>query len=365
MMTSSRRARSNVGFTLVELLVSMVVLSIMLVLLTQLTGSLRTVIARTTSSVDAFKEARDAFETMTRRIAQATLNSYDDLNPNAVSASGSATGTSYLRASELRFISGDAGTLIAGSSYPSSVYPTDAIFFQAPLGFSTGQNTNLTQLLNTCGYFIQWGSDQNLRPSFLPASVPYHYRFRLMEVLEPSENLQLYNKTSGPSTTVSTRSASWDYTARDWFQYPVLTETPSPVHVLAENVIFLAVLPIVAPQNAQIPPNGAPDGTSTDLVKSNYLYDTAPSLTTSPVPPAQNQLPPLVYIEMIAVDEPSFIRYQAANGTATPTNLGLGGILVDASYTQRQTDVNQVTQKLTAAKISYRIFSIAIPLGAH
>ena len=179
----------------------MAVLTILLVLLTQLTSSLRSVIARTTSSVDAFKEARDAFETMTRRIGQATLNSYDDLNPNAVGSTGSTTGTSYLRASELRFISGDAGTLIAQSTYPGSVYPTDAVFFQAPLGFSATQNASLTQILNTCGYFIQWGSDQNLRPSFLPASVPYHQRFRLMEVLEPSENLQIYKKTSGPGTT--------------------------------------------------------------------------------------------------------------------------------------------------------------------
>ncbi len=85
-MTSSRRAEDNRGFTLVELLVSMVVLTIMLVLLTQLTNSLRSVISHTTSSIDAFKEARDAFETMTRRIAQATLNSYDDLNPAATAS---------------------------------------------------------------------------------------------------------------------------------------------------------------------------------------------------------------------------------------------------------------------------------------
>ena len=357
MMTPSRRAGRNTGFTLVELLVSMVVLSIMLVLLTQLTSSLRSVISRTTSSIDAFKEARDAFETMTRRIAQATLNSYDDLNPN------SGGTKSYVRASELRFISGDAGTLIAGSSYPDSSYPTDAIFFQAPLGFSmVPQYASLAQILNTCGYFIQWGSDQTLRPSFV--SSPPRFRFRLMEVLEPSENLQIYNKTSGSSTTTPVRSASWYYTARDWFQYPVLTESPTPVHVLAENVIFLALLPMVAPQNATNPQGGALDGTSTDIA-SAYLYDTAPNVTANSPPYAQNQLPPMVYIMMIAVDEASFVRYQAINGTAMPTNLGLSGILTNAAYTNRQQDVAQVTNALTAAKINYRIFSIAIPLGAH
>ena len=335
----------------------MVVLTIMLVLLTRLTSSLQSVIARTTSSVDAFKEARNAFETMTRRIGQATLNSYDDLNPNT---SGS---TSYVRASELRFVSGDAGTLIAGTTYPGSAYPTDAIFFQAPLGFTLTQNASLTQLLNTCGYFIQWGSDKNLRPAFLPNSIAYRYRFRLMEVLEPSENLQIYNKTSGPSTTTPVRSKSWYYTAYDWFQYPILNETPAPVHVLADNVVFLAILPIVAPQNATNPAGGAADGTSQDIAPS-YLYDTSPTLTNPP-PYQQNQIPPMVYIEMIAVDEPSFSRYELGNGTTIPTNLGLSGILSNASYTQRQSDVMQVTNALTAAKINYRVFSIAIPLSAH
>ena len=61
----------------------------------------------------------------------------------------------------------------------------------------------------------------------------------------------------------------------------------------------------------------------------------------------------------------SGIKTTNGNSTAAPANLGLGGILTDASYTQRQNDITQVTKALTAARISYRIFSIAIPLGAH
>ena len=121
-----------------------------------------------------------------------------------------------------------------------------------------------------------------------------------------------------------------------------------------------------APQNAAKPPGGAADGTSTDIAPY-YFYDTTPPAPPLPsqLPLSLNQLPPMVYIMMIAVDEPSFVRYQAANGTATPTNLGLGGILTNASYAQRQLDVAQVTNALMAARISYRVFSIAIPLSAH
>ena len=378
-----------------EVLVSMTVLVILLVLLTQLTGTLRGVISRTTSGIEEFRGARDAFEVMTRRIAQATLNSYDDLNPALSGTTGTTSGAnSYVRASELRFISGDAGSLLtgqytvansststtstfsAGSTYPGSnaPYPTDAIFFQAPLGFSQTQNASLTQLLNTCGYFIQWGSDQLLRPSFLPASIPYRWRFRLMEVVEPSEKLRIYNNgqggTSGPSSYLSTRSAAWDYASTDWFQYPALTEAPSPVHVLAENIIFLALLPMVAPQNASPSANPGPDGTSIDLAPG-YFYDTTPNLVLptgqAPISSSlsqKNQLPPMLYVMMIAVEEKSFARYQAMAGT-TPPNLGLVGILTNSSYATRQSDVANVTTQLTNNKIGYRIFSIAVPLGAH
>lgn len=388
-MNRSRRRIVRSGFTLVELLVSMVVLIVLVVLLTQLINTLRGVISRTTTSIEEFRGARDAFETMARRIGQATLNSYDDVNPT-ISGTASRSGTAYVRASELRFISGDAATLLtgtysgkslsAGQEYPSAPYPTDAVFFQAPLGVTQAASASayapLTQLLNTCGYYIKWDNDKDLRPSFLSSTtIPYRWRFHLMELIEPTENLRIYSVastgggttgTSGPSSTSPTRSASWDYASTDWFTYPVVSESASSVHVLAENIVFLSILPMVAPQNAiKGDNNPASDGTSTDLVGSNYLYDTTPDLAASGVKYRQNnQLPPIVYLMMIAVDEKSFARYLGA-ATAAPTDLGLAQILVNPTYDQRQRDIKQVTDALTSHKIGYRIFTLAIPLGAH
>ena len=282
-MNRSRRRIVRSGFTLVELLVSMVVLIVLVVLLTQLINTLRGVISRTTTSIEEFRGARDAFETMARRIGQATLNSYDDVNPT-ISGTASRSGTAYVRASELRFISGDAATLLtgtysgkslsAGQEYPSAPYPTDAVFFQAPLGVTQAASASayapLTQLLNTCGYYIKWDNDKDLRPSFLSSTtIPYRWRFHLMELIEPTENLRIYSVastgggttgTSGPSSTSPTRSASWDYASTDWFTYPVYQwRRRVPVHVLAENIVFLALLPMVAPQNVQsLDPNGTP-----------------------------------------------------------------------------------------------------------
>ena len=114
-MDRSRYTAVRRGFTLIELLVSMVVLIVLVVLLTQLINTLRGVISRTSTSIEEFRDARDAFETMTRRIAQATLNSYDDLDPTLAGASVATTAAAYVRASELRFISGDAATLLKGA----------------------------------------------------------------------------------------------------------------------------------------------------------------------------------------------------------------------------------------------------------
>ena len=152
------------AFTLVELLVSMVVLSLMLVLLAQLTGSTQKVWTSTVGKVEQFRDARQAFESMTRRLSQATLNTYWDYQlSNGVPAF-------YVRQSELRFISGNTTLLQINPDVghgPSR--PTHAIFFQAPQGFvtDTADYHGLDNLLNTWGYCIEFSDDSAIRPSFL------------------------------------------------------------------------------------------------------------------------------------------------------------------------------------------------------
>ena len=377
-MDRSLRIPSRPGFTLVEMLVSMAILTIILVILSQASNSLSQAVKQTTSEVREFQTARDAFETMTRRISQATLNAYNDTAANTqLVVSG------YTRASELRFISGPASLAVTAlngisgplfGTYTTPYHPTHAIFFQAPLG--NFANTppaaaNLVQMMNTCGYYIEWNSDVNLGviPTFIPSAtyVP-RWRFRLMEMIEPSDNLTVYNFTSGGTTA----SKSWTYTGKDWFQTPYKNSNFRPI---ADNVILLACLPMVAPQNATSPAGGAPDGTSTDLAP-NYIYDTAPIQTVGSVPlVSQNQLPPMVQVLMIAVDEKSFYTYLVSQGNLTagtyPTNLGIDGpsanptFLTDATYTQRLADVAQVTTALTTHHIKYRIFSTIVPIAAH
>jgi uncharacterized protein (TIGR02599 family) len=370
--------RSRAGFTLIEILVSMAILAIILVVLAQASNSLSQAVTQTTSEVRQFQAARDAFETMTRRISQATLNAYNDTAANTqLSVSG------YTRASELRFISGPASLAVTAlngvsgplfGNYTNPYHPTHAIFFQAPLGNfanSPPAAANLVQMMNTCGYYIEWNSDVNLGviPTFISSAIYIpRWRFRLMEMVEPSDSLTIYTKTSGGTTA----SNSWTYTGKDWFQTPYKNSNFRPI---ADNIILLAFLPMVAPQNALSPPGGYADGTSTDLAP-NYIYDTAPIQAAGSTPlVSQNQLPPMVQVLMIAVDEKSFYAYLVRQGNLTtgtyPTNLGIDGpsanttFLTNATYTQRLADILQVTTALNSNHIKYRIFSTIVPMTAH
>jgi uncharacterized protein (TIGR02599 family) len=249
-------------------------------------------------------------------------------------------------------------------------------------------------MMNTCGYYIEWNKDTSgsgglgIIPAFLPnATWTPRWRFRLMELIEPSDNLTIYNDTSPATPTTYTgfstpASASWGYTLKDWFRTPYANTAPY-YRPIADNIILLAFLPMVSPQSAQNPPGGAPDGTSTDLMtnpstslsgSSGYIYDTAPIQSGTTIPVSQNQLPPMVYVLMIAVDEKSFSTYQLRRGnlsTIPPsTDIGIdtssaSSFLTISNYTNRQADIATVTAALQAAHIKYRIYSSIVPLTAH
>ena len=66
------------GFTLIEMLVSVVVLLIIMGIIFQITSETGSLWKGTTAKIQAFQAARAGFESMSRRISQATLNTYYD-----------------------------------------------------------------------------------------------------------------------------------------------------------------------------------------------------------------------------------------------------------------------------------------------
>jgi uncharacterized protein (TIGR02599 family) len=321
----ARPLRSRAGFSILEVLVASAVLALLLVAMMSMTDQVQKTYRSTLGKAEQFREARVAFESITRRLSQATLNTYWDYD-------SPTTPTKYLRQSELRFLSGNASGLLSGVT-PAISSTTHAVFFQAPFGFTSNSTYGgMESMVNTWGYFIEFGSDSALRPDPVnTAGVPVKYRFRLYEMMEPSETLSLY-KYTGNST------ASKTYTGRTWFT-DALDKPNRSSRVLAENIVALIFRPL------------DPASTPPDLT-TNYTYDTAGSVAN-----IRNQLPPYIEVTMVAIDEVSARRLETG---ATPPVLGLTGLFQTAS----SYDANLATLRtnLNDRKINYRIFTANVSI---
>ncbi|MCX6963532.1 MAG: Verru_Chthon cassette protein C [Verrucomicrobia bacterium] len=322
---AARPLRSRAGFSILEVLVASAVLALLLVAMLSMTDQVQKTYRSTLGKAEQFREARVAFESITRRLSQATLNTYWDYD-------SLTTPTRYLRQSELRFLSGQASAILPGTISST----THAVFFQAPFGFSSNATAfgGMESMVNTWGYFIEFGSDSGLRPPPVnTAGVPEKYRFRLYEMMEPSESLSLY-KYTGNST------ASKTYTGRTWFT-DALDKPNRSSRVLAENIVALIFRPL------------DPASTPSDLT-TNFTYDTAGSVAN-----IRNQLPPYIEVTMVAIDEVSARRLETG---ATPPVLGLTGLFQTAS--SYDGDLEKLRKYLddNDKKINYRIFTANVSI---
>jgi uncharacterized protein (TIGR02599 family) len=334
-----RRKWFVLGFTLVETLVSVFLLLLLLVIVASIVDSTSRSWRSGSARISQFRNSREAFDSITGQLSQATLNTYLDYdNPNAP--------TRYVRQSELRFISGPASLLLPGGNQL-----THAIFFQLPGGLS--DQVNLKNLLNTWGYFIEYGDDANIRPTVLQnlsPPVPLRTRFRLMELMQPSQSLTIYNYTSG----------AYGYTGKDWYQPSVLGSTTTrPVHVLAENVIALVFLPRFS--EGEVSSGGTYQAGTVFpayALAPNYLYDTTSELADPQLDP-KNQLPPVLQVTLVAISEQSAIRMSSSDSANLQNELA--GLFQDAS--KYQNDLNQTLEPyLIQRGIDYRIFSANVSI---
>lgn len=128
------------GFSLIELMVAMGILSVLMLMLTMVLDQIQSSWRSAESRISQFREARVAFDLMTKNLSQASLNTYWDLKDE--NSDGLVDG--YFRTSELHFEVMPASKLGAtGTQEPVG----HAVFFQAPLGFST-EYPNLNNLFN-------------------------------------------------------------------------------------------------------------------------------------------------------------------------------------------------------------------------
>ncbi len=307
------------GFTIIEILVASAVLMLILGIILTLVNQTSSVVRRASDRISEFQAARASFDLITQNLSQATLASYWDYdNPTSP--------TKYLRTSQLHFLIGEAGV----SPFPGQSGAGQAVFFQAPVGVSTdaGKYGGLDGLLNVCGYFIKYGNDNALPSPF--SSIP-KYRYRLMQAIQPSEAVGVYNAPTGDT----------------WVQSAAASAVP-----IADNIILLAAWPRKAT-------NDDPAGSS---LTDDFSYDSRKSSTSVPQPETANQLPPVVQITIVAIDEASANRY--CTSTSPPDELAglLTGLFNVSNEDQFSKDLSTLKGRLSDKGVNYRVFTSLVPI---
>lgn len=298
------------GFTLLELMVSVVLIAAIMGMVIAVADQVSGIWRGTASKIEQFSEARNAFDSLSRRLSQATLNAYWDYDdPNHPQR--------YIRRSDLRFVCkrGEAGS--------------QELFFQAPFGYSETRK-GMSGALNTWGYYVEYGDDGGTRPPFVPTRP--RWRFRLMEYMEPAERFALYKDGS-----------AWE---------PPSGDARKPyAHVLAENVVALVALPRLSPRE---------DAAGTALAPK-YEYNSADDGS----PDTRNQLPPVVQVAVVAIDEASALRMSANDVEAVKTRLDR--LFQDAGHfasdlTRSAGGDGSLEALLIARRINYHIFTTNVLL---
>lgn len=335
-----KRNHDTKGFSLIELMVAMSILSVLMLMLTVLLDQIQRNWRFAESRISQFREARVAFDVMTKNIGQASLNTYWDLRDS----DGDGIYDGYYRTSELHFITMDAERL-GGSPTQSPL--GKAIFFQAPLGFS-GEYRNLNNLFNGRGYFVAFGSDKRFKPSFVEA--PDRYRFRLMEFRPPAESNQVFEDGAQERALGEPQ----DFT--EWFKQGLTVgegNFESHLNPLAENILTLVVSP-----RESLESTTASRRETTSRIAPDYVFDSNDSDEGREA--FAQQIPPLVRVTMIAIDETAAIRFES--GSTPPGELFQ---VVDGKFRrteQYSEDVQAISDALDQLGVSHKVFSALVML---
>lgn len=318
----------------------MAVLAIILSILLTITHSVSDTVGRTSSKIDAFGGARAAFGTITQRLGQATLNTFWDYDDPLAP-------TVYRRESNLQFL------IRQNTQNPG--YGQE-IYFVSPQSYASDATLEGAEnLLNACSFFVQFGGSAGFRPTS-EGGKPQRYRYRLMQGMQPTDNLSIFNTTP----PLPRQEPAWTnyfqsyWSSANWINAVSLSSpgsTSTDVTPLIDNVIACIFWPRMATADD-------PDGTA---LSANYSYDSKTGFATNPQPLTANQLPPTVQVTLILISEASAARLDT--GSSTPPSAiqsALNGRF--ASTASFQSDLDAVSEALTDAGIEFQILNTTIAL---
>lgn len=337
-MTSYTTIRSK-AFSLIELMVAMGILSVLMLMLTIMLDQVQKSWTYSESRISQFREARVAFDLITKNLGQASLNTYFDLRDE----DGDGLMDQYYRTSEMQFLVAEASTIDNSSEQQMIGH---AVFFQAPLGFST-EYRNLNNLFNGRGYFVGFGSDETFRPSFVRSDL--RYRYRLFEFRPPAELNEMFADGG------EERDAGEPQEFTNWFRQSMnLAPNDSfddHLNPLADNIVTL----VVSPRDSLI--SGSNRNDTSSSIAPNYIYDSNDD--QEGFESFRQQVPPLVRLTMVAIDEESALRLAADNGDSMPEVVPPGLFGSTARYNE---DIAELTDYLNEKRINHKIFSSMVML---
>lgn len=376
-MKHSLFPRTRRAFTLLELLAATAVLLVVMVVLLQLVGGVGEIWKSSTGKISAFQNARSAFATLNRTLARATLNTYNDY----VDASGNyrTTGTSgnstsfvpakFARASELHFLSGPAHLIVPNANAQNN--PGDAVFFQAPLGETdNNQLTSLNRTLNSTGFYIQYGdADTSLLPNWLQGLFSSTKRFRLVQYVEPTEGLDVYQTVAAGGYPAKSSGSGW---LSPFSANQTSSGTSPRARVLAEDVCLLVIRPRLAPKDeeaaAALIGGTYEDETRGSILSPNYHYDSRawqadyPSgrVDSNHKELMRNQVPPIVDVAMVSVDRRSLARFDQTSASPPAELLVPSGKFTDSAKFEE--DLAAYSSQLSEARIRHRVFRTSVEI---
>lgn len=359
-MVKRRKLTGGAAFTLVELMVAMGAVALLAAVLFALISRFTENVRATRSTAEGFAVAQRAFETLTRRIGQATLNSYWE------SHVVSGTLRRYQRVSELRFACGPMQTgknaLDDLNTKVPQTRPSHGIFFQATTG-QTGLASDpalsgLENLLNTWGYFVEVGPDELKPPGFLPPqAVAKRIAPRLMELREPTQQLCVYRYTSGSANK---------YAGFEWLRTPLADR--ALVRTVAENIAALTILPkLSAQETARLLPGATEEERDAFLAPELFYHSaTAPPPAIEPARNMRHRLPATVEITMVALDAATVARLYRSDDY-DPLKLrdafhDSRTLRAELQLDPAHPEYDSLERRLIAARANYRLFTATVPI---
>ncbi|MDB6137138.1 MAG: Verru Chthon cassette protein [Verrucomicrobiaceae bacterium] len=326
------------GFTLVEVLVSMTILLMMMLIITQVIGTAQQTWRQASTRLSQFREARTAFDTITRGLSQATLNPYRTYDygyggPAGIPKDALQAPVNYVRTAELGLVMGSAGSIFTGFG-AGNVTPGHAVLFQAPLGYTnTPAYRPLNRLLCVRGYFVYFSNDIDYLPQGLAGRIESKSRFRLYEYQPTTETDTVYTANNTAKWTTVQKSVAMP-----------------DIRPVAENIVTLIMAPSF--ESSTSAGNVAVLGQTTPA--ANYAFN---SYTD---PNYHYHLPTSIQVVMIAMDEGSAVKLAGQFGNSPPQLFSTTFITPATLFN----DLKQAREAMLKLHINFRIFSSVVSIPA-